>query len=153
MNIYEQIVVTMREYLLGTLNPQQFVERYGQLWRAIRDQQIASIEGQEEIGTALQELKAQILAGVISPDEYQLASSELFARVEGVSVAPGSAPDEILSHLFVEANAYEEDPEFRESYQIDEDALRSAVFEAFESLSSIEADTGTPNDKRYEGGE
>ena len=147
MNDYEHVLASMQEFLRGTLNPQHFVERYAELWRAIRDQQIRAIDSQEEVRDALQELKAQVIAGVISPDEYQRASSEQFALVKDVSVAPGSDPDRILSNLFVEADAYEEDPEYRESYQIDEGALRSAVLEALRCLLPRGVDEGSPNDE------
>lgn len=150
MNEYEQILERMQEFLRGTLNPQQFVERYAELWRAIRDQQIGAIDNQEDVREALQELKAQRIAGAISPDDYFQASSELFASVKNAPVAPGSEPDRILSHVFVEAGAYEEDPEFREPYQIDEDALRSAVLEALQNLLPTGTDPGSANDERSE---
>jgi len=136
MDMREKAIEIMQMFLREAMPPHEFISKFFDLWHEIRDQQDEAIERQGDIRQALRQLDEDILAETISPEEYEQSAHEQLAKVRGASVRPGSSTDRILSHVFVEADAYEEDPELRDLYQIDEYTLREVVREALEDLAA-----------------
>jgi self-protective colicin-like immunity protein len=76
------------------------------------------------------------LAGIISANEYISEWQKLVKKVMGCEVDIGTEIDKSLGHLFVECDAYEPDPEWRESYQIGEPELREETRKTLEILTA-----------------
>jgi len=81
--------------------------------------------------------------GEITAAEFSLAYLEKYKEDD-----PGSTSPELfdaLDHLFAEADAYCEDPELRDEWDIDEEELREAALETLERLEKL-ADESTGRD-------
>lgn len=131
----QEILKLLQDFLKDSITAAEFADRYMDFWKAFREEQFATINAQPGLAQTIKGLEGDFLAGQISEDAYLSRLQALYDGVPGWRVKPGSEADRILSHLFVESDAYESDPEQRATYQIDEVALRSEVKKALEVLS------------------
>ena len=132
----------LRDYLDGKLASTDFVMRFFKIAQPMRDE-VWRLVDKAGISEALTELTKQRIPDQISVEAFTEQWYELMSKVEGPSeLLPHSKEQEVLSHLFVEADAYEEDPAERvEGLNIGEDELRAEVQKALDVLTGA---TDTP---------
>jgi hypothetical protein len=132
-----EVIVLLEAFVSGQMAADAFVVGYGELWNRIRQQQDDAVSSTPGAEATLREARADLVAGSISTDVYGEIVKTAYAALPRIPVVPGSPADELLSHLFVEAGAYEGDSSSREAYQIDEAALRE---EAGRVLTALRAE-------------
>ena len=131
------VIVALEAFVAGRTPADGFVSAYGELWKRIRQQQDDAVSSTPGSEAALREARKDLVAGSISTDVYGEIVKNAYSALPRIPVVPGSPADELLSHLFVEAGAYEGDSSRREAYQIDEAALRE---EAGRVLTALRAE-------------
>lgn len=122
-DIRAAVIQAIDDFVCGRSDADTFVEAYSRLWQRIRQQQTQALASTPDSAAAVQQARLDAAAGRISPEEYVQRVRHAYAALPPMAIAPGTPVDELLSHLFVEANAYESDPQAREPYQIDSAAL------------------------------
>ena len=76
-----------------------------------------------------------VIEGSITPEEFAVQCKDFMAGLAGIEYIPFSEKDEALGHLWVEVDAYREDPSEREQgFHIGEDELRQVVRETLAIL-------------------
>lgn len=131
----EQVKQLLRDYLDGKLTSEEFAIQYLKLARKLRDETRESLNQLPGLRQKLDQLFADRFNQVISESEYENRWHDLTGPLSGVTVKPFSEEDEILSHLFVEADAYRDNPADRQAgLHIGEDELRIQVAKALERL-------------------
>jgi hypothetical protein len=126
-----EVVELLEGFVNGRTDPAAFVASYGLLWRRIRQEQDDALAPS---APTLQQSRSELVASHISAEEYARRVEQVYAALPPLPVAPGSSIDVLLSHLFVEADAYEGDPTARESYQIDDATLREEASKVLAGL-------------------
>ncbi len=131
----EEMRQLLQDYLDGKLPSEQFVLQYIRLAGKFRDEQYEFIAKSPALGEQLRALFRQKIRGEISEENYQAKWHPLIDLLGPVTLKPYSKADEALSHLFVEADAYRENPEHREpGLNIGDEELRAVVEETLKSL-------------------
>jgi hypothetical protein len=133
----QEVIQLLREYLAGNLSSEEFVIQYLALARILRDETLAALDKSPKVNQQLERVSMKHHKGKISALEYAEKWKYLTSQLEEVRVKPLSKEDEVLSHLFVEADAYREDPEEREEgLHIGDAELRAEVQKALEMLDT-----------------
>ncbi len=135
----EAVLQLLNDYVSGLISVEDFVGDYLQLWREIRDEQWSAINSCPGLKENLNKLGEDRFAGRMSVDEYVEASNRLLEPVTDCRVRPLSRESEIISHLMVEADAYEADPETRREYPqyIGEEELLVEVKKGLAELKAL----------------
>ncbi len=133
----QEIINLLKKFISEAILPDAFVLRYMELWKSIRDEQDEAIQAQPGLHESFQALANDLFLGKITKDAYERQWQKLAKKATGCRVRPGTQLDEILSHLFIEADAYCGEPEFREPYQISEVELRKETKKALEEMSRL----------------
>lgn len=126
----------LRDYLDGKLASEDFVMQYIKLADQIRDEVWQAFDKKPWIKEEIRKLAKQLSQGQITSQACFEERERLVSQLEPTRVVPFSREDEVLSHLYVEADAYEEDPQYRvEGLNIGEDELRAEVQKALDVLT------------------
>jgi hypothetical protein len=130
-----RILDVMRDFAEGRVDADDFVARYGPLWRQLRDNQYSAIDRTPGIAERVSQLRGQLLNGEITDEHFRAAVQQEYARLEGVAPRPGDATDEALGHIFVECDAYDPaDPEESGNNHLSQSELRGEVQRALDVL-------------------
>jgi hypothetical protein len=131
----QEIKQLLENYLAGKVDSENFVIQYLSLARLLRDETQAALDKFPGLSDQLSGLFVKRFEGLISQQEYDEKWHQLTSQLGEIRVKPGSKEDEILSHLFVEADAYREDPESRdEGLHIGNIELKEEVVKALQML-------------------
>lgn len=134
----QEIKQLLREYIIGSNSSEEFVIRYLALARNLRDETLMALDKSPEIKEQLDQLLVKRSKGTISELEYEEKWIYLTNQLEKVRVKPNSKEEKILSHLFVEADAYRENSEDREpGLHIGDTELKAEVQKALAILSNL----------------
>lgn len=129
-----EIKQLLENYLAGKIDSENFVIQYLALARQLRDETHEALNKYPELRDQLSQLFVKRFEGLISQQEYGQKWHQLTSKLD-IRVKPASAEEGILSHLFVEADAYREDPEDREEgLHIGNIELREQVIKALQML-------------------
>ena len=131
----EKVKQLLLAYLDNEISSEQFVMRFLDVWRKMRDEIYAALEIQPHLKQEYNKLGEKYHAGKISQADYLLKVQELIPSIANCEMKPNSKEDEILSHLMVEADAYREIPEDRQAgLHIGDAELRDEVLKALQQL-------------------
>ncbi|MAU10070.1 MAG: hypothetical protein CL607_09635 [Anaerolineaceae bacterium] len=134
----QEIKQLLHDYIVGVVSSEEFVIQYLALARTVRDKTWMVLDKSPEVKEQLYQLSVDRFEEKISELEYQQKWEYLTNQLEKVSVKPYSKEEKILSHLFVEADAYKENPEDREAgLHIGETELRTEAQKALDVLNSL----------------
>lgn len=134
----QEIKQLLNKYLQGGISSEDFVIKYLALARILRDETLAALSKSPEIDEQLDWLLEKRFKEAISKSEYEEKWTYLTNQLVPVRVKPYSNEEKILSHLFVEADAYRENPEERESkLHIGDTELKAEVQKALEMLNLL----------------
>lgn len=134
----QEIKQLLNKYLQDGISSEDFVIKYLALARILRDETLAALSKSPEIDEQLNWLLEKRFKEAISKSEYEEKWTYLTNQLEPVRVKPYSNEEKILSHLFVEADAYRENPEERESkLHIGDTELKAEVQKALEMLNLL----------------
>ncbi|MBA3867564.1 MAG: hypothetical protein H0X30_00265 [Anaerolineae bacterium] len=129
----------LNDYLNGLIPSKDFVTQFLALAGRFRDEALDLLSKNPELSTKLEKLFAKHVEGTISESEYQEQWQNLIVQTKQgaeISIKPYSLEEEIISHLFVEADAYREDPkDRRKGLNIGDDELRTEVERTLEALN------------------
>ncbi|MCA9887812.1 MAG: hypothetical protein KC546_05545 [Anaerolineae bacterium] len=132
----QEIKHLLHDYIVGGLSSEEFVIRYLALARSLRDETLMALDNFPDIKEKLHRLSLENYKGTISELDYGEKWVYLTDQLGAVRIKPYSDEEKILSHLFVEADAYRENPEDREpGLHIGDTELRAEVQKALELLS------------------
>jgi hypothetical protein len=140
----QKLISLLKHFVSGTIDADEFVRRYMEQWKMIRGEQDEAIRTEPGLFDAFRNLENELFEEVITKAEYQRRWKKLSENVNGCEVLPGTRMDEILSHLFVEADAYCGEAEFRDRYQIGEAELRVEVKKVVKESSHTDFNLSTP---------
>lgn len=134
----EKIKSLLKDFLDGKLKPMDFVDQYLAYARFIRDEQTSFLAGHPLISLALQKLALRYYKHNMPEDEYFEKVDHLLSTFE-LRVPPYSRQEVIISHLFVEADAYRDPDDYPDPpLTIDEKTLRDEVQKGLDELNEIE---------------
>jgi hypothetical protein len=131
----QDILNVMVAFRDNRLTPAQFVTDYMAHWKALRDEQDRAIARHPTVGPALRSLSEKFQSNVITPEHYWEGVQEQYARLDDVRLRPGSNAAEILDHVFLEADAYREEPDAPGEPYISGDDLHETVRQALHDLN------------------
>ncbi|MBI1279780.1 MAG: hypothetical protein GC179_16755 [Anaerolineaceae bacterium] len=132
----DEVIQLMQLLVDGHIDYDTFAGDYITLGREIRDEQWTALET-SGLKRESDELGRLVLAGLISKEEFGKRNKALWDQVEGERIKGLSRESEIIAHIFVEADAYESDPQQRTYYQIGEQELLAEVRKALDELKAI----------------
>lgn len=132
----DEVIRLMQLLVDGQIDCDTFARDYIKLGREIRDEQWAALET-SGLKRESDELGRLVLAGLISKEEFGKRNQALWDQVKGERIKGLSRESEIIAHIFVEADAYESDPQKRTHYQIGEQELLTEVRKALKELKTI----------------
>lgn len=104
----EEILILLKNFVSGKITPEIFVEKYLTLWREIRDNQYR-LEEAQGLWQERVKLQEMLSSNKIAKEEFEKRWQKIDKKVQGAEVQPGTKASEILSHLMVEADAYQGD--------------------------------------------
>lgn len=132
----QEVKQLLREYIVGDVSSEEFVIRYLALVRNLRDETLSALNRSPELKEQLDRLYTEYLKGEISEVAYKEKWRYLTNQLGELRLKPYSHEEKIISHLFVEADAYRENPEFREEgLHIGDTELQAEVQKTLDMLS------------------
>mgnify|MGYP001358371428 CR=1 FL=1 len=102
----DEVIQLMQSLVDGQIDYDTFAGDYITLWREIRDEQWAALEASGLRGE-WDKLGNQISSKLISKEEYGQRTKALWDQIQGERIKGLSREGEIISHIMVEADAYE----------------------------------------------
>jgi hypothetical protein len=134
----EHIITLLGDYVEGKVSSATFVDQYMKAWKELRDEVSERIESIPGLPEQIAELSKRRLDKRISGEDFKRQHQKLVAQIGETRLKPFSEVDAILSHLFVESDAYREDPEDREpGFNIGEDELVAEAKTALVKLTEL----------------
>jgi hypothetical protein len=136
MDGLRDIHALLRAFDNSALSAAQLVERYMALWRELVDEQDTAIAAHPAIGDALNDLRQRLSDGAISAAQYADLVRQQYALLDGVRLRPDSPEAQALDQLYVEADAFRDEPETQAEPSISADELHASVRRALEVLET-----------------
>jgi len=139
----EPFLLLLQNFLARNISPEEFVREYIKLWYRLQDEQDQLADRQiPDLKDREATIIKEHLAKKTSNDEFSDQFRALFQGVQGYTIPPFSKEAQILSHLFVEADAFNPDSATRRKCDIGEEELRKSVEDAFRELKEIDGKSG-----------
>ena len=131
----KQIIQLMEDYLADQIDAEPFIIQYISLVREIRDMLWDVTEKNPKITNKLEHLLSKRERGKISDERHKTEWDKLVQQLDDIPVYPYSKEEQAMMHLFVEADAYRDDPTERiKNLHIDEDELKTVVRQTLDIL-------------------
>jgi len=139
----EPFLLLLQNFLARNISTEEFVQEYMKLWRSLRDEQYQLADRQiPDFNDRQATIVKEHIAKKTSNDEFGAQFRALFQGVQGYKIPPFSEESKILSHLFVEADAFNPDSATRRRGDIGEEELRKSVEDALREIKEIDGKSG-----------
>lgn len=133
----EKVKYLLQDFLREKIPASVFVVLFLELVRNLKNHTDKIVDEKPELVKQSRDLLHRKAESAIANNEYHKIRLKLNQEFGGQYI-PYSMEQQILDHLWVEADTFYENPLDREVYQIGETELRNVVRESLDKLMSLE---------------